>query len=382
MLISKIFNPKILFIIIFFVCSYFGFLYVKNSWDTSLKDTSEQAFLIAKTSAYTLNGVMLDQLEAVPEDEGTEAYESIKERIQMLLTLDKNIRFVYLYTKKDNGKLYLMADSEPTTSPDYSPPGQEYTEASEEYYQAFNTGKEILTPPNTDRWGTWITTLVPIQDFETKQVKAVLGIDYPASVWNESAMSHAIQSGVIVFLILLVVVVFFVVANDAVNLRISNKRFEDIVESSTDWIWEIDKDKKYTFVSGKVRKILGYNPEEILGKTPFDFMAKEDLKKNMEFFSKIFDERKEFHDWENWRVNKDGKKVFIKTNAVPRFDRRGEFIGYRGLNEDNTLRKKAEDALKDKVEQLEKINKLMVGRELKMIELKAKMKKTKGKKEK
>jgi len=56
------------------------------------------------------------------------------------------------------------------------------------------------------------------------------------------------------------------------ELRTSEKRFQDIALSTGDFIWEIDRRGAYTFASGKVRQILGFEPEEIVGKSLFDLM--------------------------------------------------------------------------------------------------------------
>ena len=58
----------------------------------------------------------------------------------------------------------------------------------------------------------------------------------------------------------------------------SEERFRGLVESTSDWIWQVDQNAVYTYVSPKVKDILGYEPEEVLGKTPFDLMPKEDTK--------------------------------------------------------------------------------------------------------
>jgi PAS domain-containing protein len=62
------------------------------------------------------------------------------------------------------------------------------------------------------------------------------------------------------------------------ELRRSKERFQLLVESSSDWwIWEVDRNGMYTYVSPKVEDMLGYKPEEVVGKTPFDLMPPEGL---------------------------------------------------------------------------------------------------------
>jgi len=62
-------------------------------------------------------------------------------------------------------------------------------------------------------------------------------------------------------------------------LRESKKRFKDISFSMADWIWEVDKNGKYTFASGKAKQILGYAPKEMIGKTPFELMPEDEAKR-------------------------------------------------------------------------------------------------------
>ena len=56
----------------------------------------------------------------------------------------------------------------------------------------------------------------------------------------------------------------------------AKKKFQSLVETSSDWIWEVDANGVYTYASPKVKELLGYEPYEVIGKTPFDFMPPEE----------------------------------------------------------------------------------------------------------
>ncbi len=130
------------------------------------------------------------------------------------------------------------------------------------------------------------------------------------------------------------------------NLKESENRFKDLALTSADWIWEVDNEGKYVFASGKVKSVLGYSPEELIGKTPFDFMSKVEAKKIGGIFEKIASEKNQIVDLENWNLCKDGKKVCILTNGMPMLDEKGDLIGYRGVDKDITERKLAEEKIK------------------------------------
>jgi len=112
-------------------------------------------------------------------------------------------------------------------------------------------------------------------------------------------------------------------------------KFTKISEITSDWVWEVDCDGKFTFASSGVKKILGYESEEIIGKTPFDFMPQEEAQKISAQFAKIVKEHAPIKDLRNWNIAKDGKKVLLLTNGVAVFEK-GKFVGYRGTDKDIT----------------------------------------------
>jgi PAS domain S-box-containing protein len=131
-----------------------------------------------------------------------------------------------------------------------------------------------------------------------------------------------------------------------VSLRESEARFRDIIMSSYDLIWEIDKEWKYCYTSGTIENVLGYSQEEIIGKSPFDFMPEEDKEKVGSSFSKIAGERGIIKDLENWNLHKDGHRVCLLTNGFPIINSAGELTGYRGVDKDITQRKLAEEEIR------------------------------------
>ncbi|MDT8069114.1 MAG: PAS domain S-box protein [Terriglobia bacterium] len=128
-------------------------------------------------------------------------------------------------------------------------------------------------------------------------------------------------------------------------LRQSEMRYRNLVESSHDWIWEVDSEARYTYAGPQCFQILGYRPEEILGKTPFDLMPEPEASRVAEAFKAIAKERKPFHNLENVNRHKNGRRVVLETNGVPIFNEYEEFVGYRGMDRDITERKHAEEAL-------------------------------------
>ena len=125
-------------------------------------------------------------------------------------------------------------------------------------------------------------------------------------------------------------------------LQESEARFRSLVEATSDWIWEVDENIVYTYVSPHVRTLLGYEPEEVLGKTPFDLMPPDEAKRVAEVFNYCRARCKPFSGLENVNRHKDGHLVVLETSGIPILGANGAFCGYRGIDRDITGRRQAE----------------------------------------
>ena len=140
------------------------------------------------------------------------------------------------------------------------------------------------------------------------------------------------------------------------SLRLSEERFRDFTLSSSDWVWEIDSQGNYTFIGDEVYDLLGYTPEELLGKNPFELMPVDEAKRVKALFSDIMSEQKAFKGLENINLHKNGSKVVVKTNGVPVFNDEGDFLGYRGTDTNITKEAMLNDALVAAKERAESIS--------------------------
>lgn len=123
------------------------------------------------------------------------------------------------------------------------------------------------------------------------------------------------------------------------KLSESENRFRGLVESSSDWIWSINEEGVYTYVSPKIRDYLGYEPEEVIGKTPFDLMPEEEAERVRDIFSEFVAAGKPFTSIPNENMTRDGGSVVFETSGVPIFDANGKLTGYQGIDRDITERR-------------------------------------------
>ncbi|HMX17297.1 MAG TPA: PAS domain S-box protein, partial [Rhodocyclaceae bacterium] len=130
-------------------------------------------------------------------------------------------------------------------------------------------------------------------------------------------------------------------------LQAGERRLEDIVNASADWAWELDAEGRYTYASEGVAQTLGYTPEEVLGKTPFDFMAPDETDRVRAAFAVLAAQRRPFRDLANRNLRKDGTACHVLTNGIPTVGPGGELLGYRGWDRDVTTQMTSESAARE-----------------------------------
>lgn len=128
----------------------------------------------------------------------------------------------------------------------------------------------------------------------------------------------------------------------------SDRRYRDFVEGSPDVFWETDAEGRYTFVSPTVLPVLGYAPAEMEGKTPFDFMPKDEAARVGALFGGFVSQKAPFSLLEHRAVAKDGSERRLECSGRPLLDSRGRLRGYRGSDRDVTARSVERKAVAEK----------------------------------
>ncbi|MBE9228805.1 PAS domain S-box protein [Phormidium sp. LEGE 05292] len=138
-------------------------------------------------------------------------------------------------------------------------------------------------------------------------------------------------------------------------LKETEQRFRNLVETSSDLVWETNENAVYSYVSPRIKEILGYEPEEVLGKTPLDLMLPEEAKRVRNIFEPLVASQQGFTCLENVQIHKNGHHVVLEASGIPIFDNQGSFKGYRGIDRDITERKRTEQALQKSQAKLQKL---------------------------
>ena len=226
-----------------------------------------------------------NQVEALTgsgADVSSPDYIAIKEGLIRIRSADPQIRFLYFMGQRPDGKIVFLVDSEPPESSDYSPPGQEYPEASETLLKIFVSKGEITEGPLSDRWGTWVSGLYPIIDPSTGNVIAVLGMDVDARDWNMSIFFASLPIIIGTLILLFIVLVFSymqqrnerekqILKESESILRESEHRLNDIINFLPDATFVIDIEGRVIKWNKAMEEMTGVQAADILGKGNYEY---------------------------------------------------------------------------------------------------------------
>ncbi len=159
----------------------------------------------------------------------------------------------------------------------------------------------------------WLCYKFPFTDSKNRRYLAGIGIDATSRVLAEEALHN------------------------------SERRFQALVETNVDFIWEMDTQGKYTYCSPQMEKLWGLKPAQMLGRSPFDLMPPDVKEFALQAFLEYAQSPAGLKGFATTSFDGKGQLIYIETSAVPFFDDHGILQGFRGTTRDITESKKAED---------------------------------------
>jgi PAS domain S-box-containing protein len=122
------------------------------------------------------------------------------------------------------------------------------------------------------------------------------------------------------------------------RLRQSERRFQDIAEVSGDWIWETDREHRFTVLSGGRTDALPIQPGALIGLTRWE-AAKADPECDVEWgrHKADLEAHRPFRGFRYSIALPSGGRLFISASGKPVLNDGNEFIGYRGTATDETV---------------------------------------------
>lgn len=143
------------------------------------------------------------------------------------------------------------------------------------------------------------------------------------------------------------------------ELHASEERFSQVAESAEEWIWEVNADGLFTYSNSVVEKILGYQPDEVIGKRYFyDFFKPEVAEELKSGVFEAFSRKESIKNFINPNLHKYGHTVILETTGSPILDNKDNLHGYRGTDMNITERLRNEEELIKAKERAEESDRL------------------------
>ncbi|MGR8939978.1 MAG: SpoIIE family protein phosphatase [Gammaproteobacteria bacterium] len=121
----------------------------------------------------------------------------------------------------------------------------------------------------------------------------------------------------------------------------SEERFRQMAEMTGEWLWEQDPNGYYIYCSTAVNQILGFKPEQVIGRHYTEFLTAQDKAEQLFYATS----QAPFYSLINHYQHKDGHEVITESTGLPIVNRQGRLVKWRGVDRDITAKKQFEDAL-------------------------------------
>lgn len=141
-------------------------------------------------------------------------------------------------------------------------------------------------------------------------------------------------------------------------LRNSEQRFRQFAEAASDWLWEMDEEFRFTYISDRYFEISHIHPDDILERTRWEFITSRQLAEEPEKWAShraTLENQQAFKEFEYGITNPEGAFFYIRLSGVPIYSKDGAFKGYRGVGTDITERHEIQTALEASEKKTRKI---------------------------
>jgi PAS domain S-box-containing protein len=142
------------------------------------------------------------------------------------------------------------------------------------------------------------------------------------------------------------------------ELRASDERYRQIVQTANEGIWVTDEQDRITFANHRLARMLGYTPDELMHRPAIDFMDPADLPDHE--FRLQASRSGHPSQFERRLRHKDGREFWTWVSGSPLFDDAGKYRGAFAMFTDVTERRQLEAQLRQ-VQKLESVGQLAGG---------------------
>ena len=151
----------------------------------------------------------------------------------------------------------------------------------------------------------------------------------------------------------------------------SEKKYRLLADNTLDCIWQMDSELRFTYVNPAVFPMFGFTPEEWTGTLLANHCSSEETSKVGAIIAEELQKKETYGTtFEMWLDHKNGTNICCEIISNVIVDENGNPLRFQGTTRDMSERKKTEDKLNKTLTEIERFNKLMIGREGRVIEMK------------
>ena len=122
----------------------------------------------------------------------------------------------------------------------------------------------------------------------------------------------------------------------------SEQRYRDFSSAASDWVWELDQDSRFVYISGRFAEVSGQSPDSYIGSKLVDFPPYE-KRGDWDRLLAALETRQPFRNVRAVREYDNGDVFHFLLNGLPIFGPSGQYLGFRGTGTDITATVKAEN---------------------------------------
>ncbi|EIC21538.1 ABC transporter substrate-binding protein [Thiorhodovibrio frisius] len=135
------------------------------------------------------------------------------------------------------------------------------------------------------------------------------------------------------------------------ELSQSEEKFRHLTEHSSDIIWHLDSDLRFTYISLADERLRGFPREEVLGQTVWSLLKPEGIEQIQQANAQRLERESQAKStstqcYELEQKCKNGGWLWTEINVAPMRDDQGQISGYYGVTRDISARRAAELALR------------------------------------
>ncbi len=129
--------------------------------------------------------------------------------------------------------------------------------------------------------------------------------------------------------------------------------YRELLKNISDWLFEVDTHGDYTYCSDSVLEFLGFSADELIGKSLFDFIPKDEATRVKNIFALHILNKEPIVKLEIIYLHKDTHQITVVTNMIPILDAKGDVFSFQSIAKDITEKKNSEKETKILEERLE-----------------------------